>query len=104
MTNMNVTDGQTIQITVTALDAAQQPTTLKGVPAWASSDPATFDPKPSADGLTALGIVNKTGTVTVTVTPDAMMDPHCGPGTISFNANAGDAVTLVLNAVVVPAA
>jgi len=97
---MTVSDGSNLLITVTPLDALGNPTTLQAVPTWNSSNTSILNPTVAADGLSATGIAQATGSVTITVTPQA--PDTAAPGSVAIDVVAGQAVTLQLTVTVQP--
>lgn len=78
------TDGQAIVGTISnILDVAGNSTTFKSPPAWLSSDSSIFAPMVASDGLSCMGTMLKTGTVTIAVTGDGVVE------TVTINAVAG---------------
>ncbi len=97
MTSFNTTDGTKLDIAiVNIVDSAGQPTVLKSVPVWTSSDPTILNPVAAADGMSADGVALKTGTVTITASADGVS------ASIAITVAAGGAVSFQLTVTVVP--
>ena len=98
MANTNAfTDGQTLLIQIIdVVDSQGQPATFTAPPVWTSSDPTILAPTVASDGLSAQGILLKTGSVTITVVGDGVTQ------SVTITGGAGAVASFALQVTVVP--
>ena len=78
------------------VDQNGNPATFKAPPVWATSDPAILSLSPAADGLSATGVAQKTGSVVISVIGDGMTE------TVSIDVTAGAVVSFQINVALAP--
>ena len=91
MANTAFQDGNTVRVRITNIkDSAGNPAQFNAPPTYSSSDASIYNPIAAPDGLSASGVVLKTGPVVVTVTGDGVVR------TIAFDVVAGQVVSFDL--------
>lgn len=98
---LQLTDVQKCTLTIAPVDAAGNPATLDGAPAWTSSNPTVLDVVAGADGLTAVvTALGPLGDSQVSVSADARVGPDVVTltGTLDVNVAASEATTLGITA------
>jgi len=99
--SMLLTDTQEVDLSIAPKDAKGNPAAVEGAPVWASSDPTILTVEAAADGLSAVAkAVGPLGTAQVSVTADADLGEGVKSisGTMDFEVQAGEAVSLGISA------
>lgn len=99
MANNNFADGSSLLVTLTNIvDAAGNPTTFQNPPVYSTSDSTILTLSAAADGLSATGVAQKAGNVTITVLGDGVTE------TTTVDVVAGTVVSFQINVALAPPA
>jgi hypothetical protein len=96
ITMLTLKDTEKVTLSLTAVDAKNQPTAIPGTPSWSSSDTSIAALSVSADGMTATLTAGNEGTARVTVS--ATLPGVTAPitGILDVTVTAGDAVGITI--------
>ena len=98
MAGNNFPVSSNLLVTLTSIvDASGNPATFHNPPTYSTSDPTILTLVAAADGLTATGVAQKTGSVVITVVGDGVT------GTASVDVVAGTVVSFQINVALAPA-